>query len=201
MNATMTPLHVRFTPEAEELDELKRAMTPYGLRLLPIWFGCILGAFQFVCGALNLWLHHGLSLESPLRTADSVVYGFQMCLGAAYPLLYHVIRTRTLAWRTLLLDPGIEVDLTLDDAGIVATEPQARRILWTDVPEVRDFGEAFVISQRRGPSLPIFKRALPDRGTALWAVLDAKLSAKRYLVRSTLGPPTIYNRLAPAPLR
>jgi hypothetical protein len=200
MNATMVPLHVRFTPEAEELDELKRAMTPYGLRLLPIWFWCIFGAFQFAVGALNLWLH-GLVLESPLRIVDSIVYGFQMCLGAAYPLLYYVIRKRSLSRRTLSIDPGIEVDLTLDDSGIVVTEPQARRIPWTDVADIRDFGEAFVIAQRRGRSFPIFKRALPDRGMALWAVLDAKLSARRYLVRSTLGPPTIYNRLAPAHLR
>ncbi len=200
MNA-MTPVHVRFTPGADELERLKRAMTPYGPRLFPIWYWCIMGAFQFAVGALGLWLHHGFTLESPLRIVNSVVYGFQMCLGAAYPLLYYVIRKRALSRRTLSLDPGIEVDLTLDHTGIVLTEPQVRRILWTDVPDVRDFGDAVVISQRRGPSLPIFKRALPDGGAELWAALDAELSASRYLVRSTLGPPTIYNRLAPAQLR
>jgi hypothetical protein len=73
-----------------------------------------------------------------------------MCLGAAYPLLYYVIRKRSLSRRTLSIDPGIEVDLTLDDSGIVVTEPQARRIPWTDVADIRDFGEAFVIAQRRG---------------------------------------------------
>jgi len=30
MNASMTPVHVRFTPDANELDKLKRAMTPAG---------------------------------------------------------------------------------------------------------------------------------------------------------------------------
>ncbi len=189
----MTPVHVRFTPDADELAQLKRTMAPCGLRPSRLWLGCVVGALWFALGAVGIWLH-GLTFKSSLDV-------FQMCLGVAYALVYYVTAKRTLARLSLSVDPWAEVDVTIDDSGIVVTEPQALRIPWTDVIDVRDFGEAFVIAQRRGPSFPIFKRALPDRGMALWAALDAKLSARRYLVRSTIGPPTIYNRLAPAQLR
>jgi len=72
----------------------------------------------------------------------------------------------------------------------------ATHIPWKRIIAIRDVGEAFVGMRTYGKGIPILKRALPDNGSVLWASLDAKLTAPRYLVRGTDSRLTISNSAA-----
>ena len=89
-------------------------------------------------------------------------------------------------------EPGREIDLKIDDFGLTVADPDVR-IPWSSVSAIRDLGEAFFVVRRSGRGIPILKRALPDGGAGLWELLDAKLTAKRYLIRGSDSQLTITN--------
>ncbi len=115
----------------------------------------------------------------------------QLFLGVVYLPLARASR-RTYR---LLAKPSREIELSIDDAGITLREP-LKLVPWKRISEIRDLGEAFVAIAGYGRSIPIFKRALPDGGAALWASLDGKLTSTRYLVRGTGSRLTISNQAA-----
>lgn len=174
----MEPVKVCFTPDAMELNRVQTAFSK--VRPRPsMGLAILLGILFVVQGVLNLSLHREL-------------FGcMQILLGVCYVPLNGIIQRATL----LQARPAAKIELTIDDDGITVADPLTQ-IPWKRIIAVRDVGEAFVATRMYGKGIPILKRALPDGGNALWASLDAKLTASRYLVRGTDSRLTISNSAA-----
>ncbi len=133
-----------------------------------------------------------LNLNLGSRHVISHWFGyFQILFGICYaPISWSIFKANLLQ-----ATPSVEIELTVDDAGITIAHP-AMQIPWKRITAIRDVGEAFVAKRTSGKAIPILKRALPDNGSELWASLDAKLTATRYLVRGSDSRLTISNSAA-----
>ncbi len=165
----MEPVKVCFIPDVVELGRVQAAFSKVRPRL-SMGFAILLGVLFVLQGVLNLSSHR-------------VLFGcIQILLGVCYVPITWAIRKANLLKAT----PSAKIELTIDDVGITIAHP-ATHIPWKRITAIRDVGEAFVAMRTYGKGIPILKRALPDNGSVLWASLDAKLTAPRYLVRGTDG--------------
>ena len=177
----MTPVTVTFTPDACELARVRSQLLGIkprqSLRLAIVL--SVLFVFQGVLGILR---HHGIS---------EIMGWIQIVVAIAYVPLFR--------WSQLSdfvqAQPGREIELHIDDAGFNLSRP-SEIVPWKRILAVRDVGEAFVAVRPYGRGIMILKRALPDNGMALWAEIDEKLTASRYLVRGTTSHPYIVNSAA-----
>jgi len=179
--SVMTPVNVRFTPDAAELTRIQTAFSKVQPRL-PMGLAVMLAAMYLFLGGLNLTLH---------RPGFWQIGYVQILLG----ICYIPITWRLQSAYLLRAKPSSEINLTIDDTGILVESP-IMRIPWKRVSAIRDVGEAFVILRTYGKPVPILKRALPDRGAELWTALEAKLTSMRYLVRGSEARLTITNTAA-----
>ncbi|MBD5634621.1 MAG: hypothetical protein IAI49_09100 [Candidatus Eremiobacteraeota bacterium] len=170
MGDDMVPVEVCFVPDAAELGRVRAAFAkarPWQATGSTVITGLIL----FLIGVLELISHNGLT--------HWVAYG-ELLFGAYFVS----VGWNALKAKSLIAQPSAKIELTIDDAGITVTHP-ATYVPWKRISAIYDVGEAFVAMPIFGKSVPILKRALPDDGSALWALLDAKLTGTRYLVRGT----------------
>ena len=177
----MTPAKVCFTPDAAELSRVQAALSK--LRPgLSRRFAIALGVLFVIEGVMNLTSRHIIS-----HWLGYVQILFGLCYA---PLVWSAQKTAVLQ-----ATASTEIDLTVDDAGITLVHP-AMHIPWKRIAAIRNVGEAFVVVRTHGKAIPILKRTLPDNGSELWASLDARLTATRYLVRGTDSRLTIVNSAA-----
>jgi len=177
----VTPVQICFTPDAAELQSVQAAYANARPRL-SIGLAFVLAVMYFLLGVQNLTSRHG----------DFHWFGYILIF---FGIAYVPLSRRMQKVMFLRATPAVEIDLTIDDAGIAIAHP-ATRIPWKRISAIRDVGEAFVVTQTFGKDIPILKRALPDGGSALWAALDAKLTATRYLVRGSDSRSMISNSAA-----
>ena len=78
---------------------------------------------------------------------------------------------------------GAQVGIGAD--GIDIGPDPAERFAWRDVARVLDTGDAYLVVRRgfRKAALAIPKRACPDGGAELWALLERRLAGTRMLYR------------------
>ena len=167
----MMPIRIRYTLDSSELRRV-RAKLSNARPGLSLALGIALSAGFVLQGVINIGFRHGGVFEG--------IGVFQLILGLCYIPLMRFGQLTNLVFGK----PGKEIDLTIDDFGLTIAEPPVR-ISWRSVSGIRDVGEAYIVVRRFSRSIPILKRALPDGGLDLWATLEAKLTAKRYLIRGT----------------